>query len=223
MVPPDSHQVSRDWCYSGYRRITSISLYRAVTFCGVLSRTFKKGILVVMRSYNPADNHLPTVWASPISIASTLGITFDFLFLRVLRCVTSSRSLNAPLWIQRAKTQINSGPGCPIRRSRDQLVCSSPWLIAAYHVLHRLLAPRHPPYTLSNLTALFQFPDFSISKFRSKVAITAASRTVQVNELTFLYLHPTLSLFAHRSCFPSRCFATGQQNNRSMPRFFPQI
>ena len=32
------------------------------------------------------------------------------------------------------------------------LVCSSPRLIAAYHVFHRLLAPRHPPYALSSLT-----------------------------------------------------------------------
>ena len=31
-------------------------------------------------------------------------------------------------------------------------VCGSPKLIAAYHVLHRLLAPRHPPYALSSLT-----------------------------------------------------------------------
>ena len=39
--------------------------------------------------------------------------------------------------------------GCPIRKSRDiLLVCSSPWLIAAYHVLHRLIDPRHPPYAL---------------------------------------------------------------------------
>ena len=29
------------------------------------------------------------------------------------------------------------------------LVCSSPQLIAAYHVLHRLLEPRHPPYALN--------------------------------------------------------------------------
>ncbi len=34
------------------------------------------------------------------------------------------------------------------------LVCSSPKLIAACHVLHRLLAPRHPPYALSSLTTL---------------------------------------------------------------------
>ena len=31
-------------------------------------------------------------------------------------------------------------------------VCGSPQLIAAYHVLHRLLAPRHPPCALSSLT-----------------------------------------------------------------------
>ncbi len=38
--------------------------------------------------------------------------------------------------------------------SGSTLVCSSPKLIAACHVLHRLLAPRHPPYALSSLTTL---------------------------------------------------------------------
>src|SRR5438093_6857074 len=39
--------------------------------------------------------------------------------------------------------------GFPIRTSRDQrLVSTSPGLIAAAHVLHRLLAPRHPPCAL---------------------------------------------------------------------------
>ena len=33
----------------------------------------------------------------------------------------------------------------------SKLVCSSPRLIAAYCVLHRLLAPRHSPYALSSL------------------------------------------------------------------------
>ena len=42
--------------------------------------------------------------------------------------------------------------GFPIRRSRDQrLVSTSPGLIAAAHVLLRLLAPRHPPCALSLL------------------------------------------------------------------------
>ena len=43
-------------------------------------------------------------------------------------------------------------PGFPIRTSSDQrLVGSFPRLIAASYVLHRLLAPRHPPCALSNL------------------------------------------------------------------------
>src|SRR3954467_7689268 len=33
--------------------------------------------------------------------------------------------------------------------------CGSPRLIAACHVLHRLLLPRHPPCALSNLTIKF--------------------------------------------------------------------
>src|SRR5690242_10743146 len=37
----------------------------------------------------------------------------------------------------------------------SKLVCSSPGLIAAYCVLHRLLAPRHSPYALSSLTIGF--------------------------------------------------------------------
>src|SRR6266516_1958623 len=42
--------------------------------------------------------------------------------------------------------------GFPIRKSRDQrLVSISPGLIAATHVLHRLLVPRHPPCALSLL------------------------------------------------------------------------
>ena len=34
----------------------------------------------------------------------------------------------------------------------SKLICSSPRLIAAYRVLHRLLVPRHPPCALSSLT-----------------------------------------------------------------------
>jgi hypothetical protein len=34
----------------------------------------------------------------------------------------------------------------------SQPICGSPQLIAAYHALHRLLTPRHPPCALSSLT-----------------------------------------------------------------------
>lgn len=47
-------------------------------------------------------------------------------------------------------TEIEGGfPHSEIRGSK--LVRSSPRLIAAYHVLHRLSAPRHPPNTLKAL------------------------------------------------------------------------
>ena len=36
--------------------------------------------------------------------------------------------------------------------SGSMLICSSPKLIAAYHVLHRLLMPRHSPCALFRLT-----------------------------------------------------------------------
>ena len=43
-------------------------------------------------------------------------------------------------------------PGCPIRKPSDQsLLGGSPKFIAAIHVLHRSLVPRHPPYALNSL------------------------------------------------------------------------
>lgn len=42
-------------------------------------------------------------------------------------------------------------PGFPIRTSSDQrLIDNSPRLNAAFHVLHRLSMPRHPPCALNN-------------------------------------------------------------------------
>src|SRR3954465_13742069 len=46
--------------------------------------------------------------------------------------------------------------GLPIRISTDQcLVDDSPWLFAVTHVLHRFLAPRHPPLALCSLKETF--------------------------------------------------------------------
>src|SRR5438094_9855236 len=71
-----------------------------------------------------------------------------FPFLRVLRCFSSPACLSYPMYSART-TRALPRVGFPIRRSRDQrLVSTSPALIAAAHVLHRLLAPRHPPCAL---------------------------------------------------------------------------
>ena len=74
------------------------------------------------------------------------------LFLRVLRCFSSPRSPLLPM-DSATDTPTLLGIGSPIQRSPDQsLFSGSPKLIAAYHVFHRLLTPRHPPYALSSLT-----------------------------------------------------------------------
>ena len=91
--------------------------------------------------------------------------------------------------------------GCPIRRSQDPLVCSSPGLIAAYHVLHRLSAPRHPPYTLSNLTALIPLPEsvlpevnrLALSKCPDVRRFAAAQKSDPENSLNGCYYCTTVS------------------------------
>ena len=56
------------------------------------------------------------------------------------------------LCIQRAVSRVHRDgfPHSDISGSKP--ACDSPELFAACHVLHRLLAPRHPPYALSSLT-----------------------------------------------------------------------
>ena len=56
------------------------------------------------------------------------------------------------LWIGVWMTEVCSAgfPHSEISGSKD--ICSSPKLIAAYHVFHRLSVPRHPPCALLRLT-----------------------------------------------------------------------
>ena len=70
---------------------------------------------------------------------------YCFLFLGVLRCFSSPRSPTASgiICLQHI--------GLPHSEiSGSKCMCHSPKLIAAYHVLHRLSNPRHPPHALSN-------------------------------------------------------------------------
>ena len=75
-----------------------------------------------------------------------------FLFLRVLRCFSSPGSLLHTYVFSMGYLSITSGafPHSDIRGST--VVCTSPQLFAAYHVLRRLLLPRHSPCALLCLT-----------------------------------------------------------------------
>ena len=83
--------------------------------------------------YSPFDRHY---W----------GNHYCFLFLRVLRCFSSPGLPPPPTG---GEFPTFNREGCPIRKSADIMdICSSPQLIAACHVLHRLWEPRHSPCAL---------------------------------------------------------------------------
>lgn len=66
--------------------------------------------------------------------------------------VSVRRVPRAWLWIHHALAEVSSAgfPHSDISGSKG--ICPSPKLFAAYHVFHRLLVPRHPPYALSSMT-----------------------------------------------------------------------
>jgi hypothetical protein len=106
-----------------------------------------------LRPYNPATTtaaayHVATVWALPLSLATTQGVEVSFLSSGYLDVSVPQLASSCPMYSGTSTTALPV-VGFPIRRSRDQrLVSTSPRLIAAAHVLLRLLAPRHPPCAL---------------------------------------------------------------------------
>ena len=99
--------------------------------------------LAMTRSYNPGGAETLPVWANPRSLATTWGIMFYFLLLRVIRCFSSPRS--PPVKGMTAQQAVGL-PHSEIPGSK--VICTSPGLIAACHVLRRLREPRHPPCAL---------------------------------------------------------------------------
>ena len=104
------------------------------------------------------------VWPLPFSLAATHGISFDF-FSSAYSDVSLRRVPFPLLWIHNGirGSSPRGFPHSDICGSR--LICSSPQLFAACHVLLRLLMPRHSPCALYSLnfhrtvfmTVLFSF------------------------------------------------------------------
>ena len=91
---------------------------------------------------------LPPVWPPPRSLATTSGISVDVFSSPYLDVSVQA----VPLLYLLIQYRIPCGGFPHSEISGSQLICSSPKLIAAYHVLHRLLMPRHSPCALISLT-----------------------------------------------------------------------
>ena len=81
-------------------------------------------------------------------------------------------------------------PHSEIHGSMD--ICSSPWLIAACHVLRRLLMPRHSPCALYSLT------NRKLALARSRLWIMQASQILEIVIVTHLYDVPQLKYLLFR-------------------------
>ena len=105
--------------------------------------------------------HILNMWFGLCPVRSPLlrKSLFYFLLLQVLRWFSSLGSLYAHYVFMCKYLRITSSelPHSDIFGS--QLICNSPKLFAAYHVFHRRLVPRHPPYALSSLIKLITLLD----------------------------------------------------------------
>ena len=134
-------------------------MYGAVTLYGIRfpsNSTTKQFCNSTMISPTTPPCRNRTVWAISRSLAATEEVDVSFFSYGYLD-VSVHRVSPAHLWIQ-----------CTvIQESRDQSSFdSSPGHFAAFHALHRLLAPRHPPHALSSLTTMIPASQLHVAASR---------------------------------------------------------
>ena len=133
MVLPDSDRVSPAPPYSGF-------CYAVIRFqihgFHVLRPNFPDGSSnksrSMLQSYNPGRAETPLVWAPPLSLTTTRGITVVIFSCRYLDVsVPCVRPISMVIPLQ--------GIGFPHSEiTGSRAICASPALIAACHVLRRL-------------------------------------------------------------------------------------
>ena len=153
MVPAYSHKVSRVSWYSGSCCPDLVFAYGAFTLSGRSFQDRSANRICNVCSPNPGVHALrfglfrfrsPLLPESHVVFSSSGYLDFSVHRVPFLMLCIGLRILEV----------CSSGfPHSDISGSKD--ICSSPKLFAAYHVFHRLLVPRHPPYALSSMTNLF--------------------------------------------------------------------
>ncbi len=112
-------------------------------------KTLRLNITLHIAVRNPEELG-PSVWPVTISLAATLVIDFSFSSFGYLD-VSVPRV--PPIWLCIHHTVTGLFPARFPHSviSGSTAICAYPKLFAAYHDLHRLLVPRHPPYALISL------------------------------------------------------------------------
>ena len=151
MVPACSIKVSRVSMYSGYRHVNFPFAYGAFTLSGRLSQNLSAR-LIESRMWSEPRNARISVCPLSRSLAATYEIDFSFSSSPYLDVSVQAVPLHT-LWIHvwMHTVFVCGFPHSDIHGSK--VICTSPWLFAAYHVFLRLLVPRHPPCALFCLIA----------------------------------------------------------------------
>ena len=170
-----------------------------LTLSGQLSHAVRLASKVLWRSETPKVLLLP-VWPFPLSLATTRGISFDFSSSPYLD-VSVQGVPHAYLLIQYTFHDSSSWVFPHSEICGSMLICSSPQLIAACHVLRRLPMPRHSPYALLRLNYLYALVLWAIFRLlRIKhncsqfIAWIAVFHTLQCWS-RFLFYPPLAKLF----------------------------
>ena len=126
------------------------------------------------------------VQALLLSLATTHRIEFSFFSCRYLDVSVPYVPFTYTTLLMYGLVSFFPNQSFLIRISVDIMnICFSPQLFAAYHVLHRLLVPRHSPYALSSLTYFHRF--FVLKLF--SVFVTNEIKYLNILFLVYLIFH----------------------------------
>ena len=162
------------------------------------------------------------VWAMPLSLTTTRGITVVF---------SSSPYLDVSVRGVRLRIKRMTGlqpaglPHSDIQGST--LICSYPWLFAACHVLLRLREPRHPPHALGYFTYPNDITAPPIARSAAHSCLLYCSREKSFFSIVFRFSFDLTFLFSRVSFQhvkePWRCFSTARVENKGLEPLTPSL
>ena len=147
MVPADSRRIPRVPRYSGYRYAAFRFTYWTITVYGHIFQSVLFTICIQCRG--------PTTPLAPCDVNGLGCSPFarhywgnHYLF----SLPAGTKMFQFPALALLPKVRVTVLQTARLSHSEifgSRVICTYPKLIAAYHVLHRLREPRHPPYALS--------------------------------------------------------------------------